>query len=176
MIERALLNVELPDVAKKMVVQRLMNLFADTFDVEAPCIKHVPYERGLWAFREFSAVCIEEALADAAYARAKAAELERNALDLGSKLRAIVRPADDALVDFVSWGYRIIGIEVTGSIPGELVFSRCYFAERYVPAVCALMSAFDSGMVCGFSGCDRLMFSTRITQGCDLCRAAVQPV
>lgn len=161
----------LPSAAKAQALQELVDVFAGTFEVEAPRVAELPFDEGLALFREFSAVCMEAALADEAYAAAKRDELEVRARALGAKARAALKPRDKDLAKLVSFAYDIIGIKVTGSIPGQLVFHRCYFSARYTPELCAFMSAFDSGMVGGFCGGGALEFSTRITEGCDACRA-----
>ena len=59
-------------------------------------------------------------------------------------------------------------------MPGETVtIRRCFFAAHYPPEVCRFMSAMDEGIVAGLCG-GRLVFSQRLTEGADCCRARIE--
>lgn len=165
------LDRPLPARIRSFGIQALCGTFACTFDVKAPDVLLLTPEKALWAFREFSAACMEEALASPSYAAERRAALERQARDLGAKVRSVLRPRDEELASLVRILYAAIDIDLTGQVPGTLVFHRCSFAQRYSPELCAFMSAFDSGFVGGLCGIGGLGFSARITQGAPCCQA-----
>jgi hypothetical protein len=81
-----------------------------------------------------------------------------------------VRPSNAfRLVRFL---YRGIGIELSGELPDAVRFGPCSFAQRYTPADCWFMSAFDEGFMCGIMGIEgELCFECRLTDGSPCCRA-----
>ena len=165
------LDKPMPAVMRSMAIDVLLGLFARVFDVKPPRVALWPAQQALDAFRSFSAACMEEALASPAYATACRAELERRATRLGGAVRAVLAPRNDELMPLVSWMYEAIGIEVAGTLYGTMLFRRCAFSERYAPALCAFMSAFDSGFVGGLCGGGSLRFERRITEGHPCCCA-----
>ncbi len=170
------MHMPLPRWAEVIVVQILCNTFARAFEVEAPRVGQVcaSYEHDrpdLYAFTEFSAACIEEALQSPSYAAERKERLTILAEKLGNQVRVVLAPSDERLAHLVSRFYRIIGIDVTGDIPGTLVFRQCFFSKRYTPEICAFMSAFDSGFISGLCAGGKLTFTMRITEGCSNCRA-----
>lgn len=172
------LDKPIPDAVRIVVIRVLLGVFCRVFDVRAPEVVTLPANEALRAFREFSAACMEAALESSSFAQSRREELEEQAYRLGMRVRAALAPNDDELMPLVSWLYSAIDITVVGSIPGELVFQRCSFSVRYTPALCAFMSAFDSGFVGGVCGGGGLAFSERITAGAPCCRAlyvAVRP-
>jgi len=160
-----------PDALRSIGIQVLCDDFARTFEVVAPGVAGMPAERALRTFREFSAACIEEALASPSYAAARRADLEVRARALGARVRAVLKPDDSELAALVRALYAAIEIDVFRDASGCYVFRRCSFATRYTPAVCAFMSAFDSGFVGGLCAAGRLEFESRLTEGAPSCRA-----
>ena len=71
--------------------------------------------------------------------------------------------------------YRNIGIELSFSCE-RLCFHRCFFGKYYTPEVCLAASALDEGIIRGLTGmtASRLLFSQRITEGCNCCKATFQ--
>ena len=67
--------------------------------------------------------------------------------------------------------YRAIGVEIQGDAQGSVTVQHCYFSRFYSGQVCDLISALDDGVFSGLSGGGRLVFSERITEGRDFCRA-----
>lgn len=163
----------LPGPLRSIGIQVLCSTFARVFDVQAPRVAALPANRALWAFREFSAACMEEALASPEYAAARRAQLGEQARKLGAQVRHVLRPADGELPRVIRALYAAIEIDVTASREGTFTFRRCFFAGRYTPALCAFMSAFDSGFVGGLYGAGELAFDTRITAGAPCCHACL---
>ena len=175
-----LLDVTPPSFARKFEVAVLMGAFAEAFDVEPPAVGDLTADEALRAFREFTAACMEAALADEATARKYRARLREVALRLGSQVRSMLRPRAASVFRLTQALYRGIGIELRGDsqscvapyFPGALEFGPCSFAQRYTSADCWFMSAFDEGFMCGIAGVDaQLSFSCRLTEGATCCRA-----
>ena len=95
---------------------------------------------------------------------------------LGSRVRRIVRPGTDDVAAVLAYGYRCIGIDIEGPLPGDLLVRRCFFADAYTPQACSFMASFDGGFMAGLAGdgaggSNPLTFSERITGGAPCCRA-----
>ncbi len=98
--------------------------------------------------------------------------LYRVAFKLGRKIRKIVGfTKSEDLNRLVFLLYRNIGITMSGNIPGELLISKCYFSNVYTAKQCSQISAMDMGIIAGVCGEGILMFTERITEGCDHCMA-----
>ena len=165
------LNSPLPTKLKSTFAHVLCSTFASAFDVEPPLLLNKKPDEALYEFREFSAACMEAALESPQYAANRRAALEKSAADLGAAVHTVLKPHDEELMNLIAYLYAAIGIGVTGTVPGELTFHRCYFSKRYTPELCAFMSAFDSGFVSGLCGGGTLTFDTRITEGAPCCHA-----
>ncbi|MBQ9068830.1 MAG: hypothetical protein IJ131_07185 [Eggerthellaceae bacterium] len=182
-----LARIPVPKAAKAAAIQLLCDVFASAFDVVAPKLRrietaangspdtaHAGIQRpDLWAFRTFSAACMDAALESHAFSAQCIGRLYEHAFSLGTKVRRVLNPRPSELPVLVHLFYALIEIDVVCFPSGELVFNRCYFSGGYTPAQCAFMSAFDSGFVGGLHGGGRLEFSARITQGAPCCRACL---
>jgi len=161
-----------PDWLRKIEVSTLMDVFARAFRVEPPTLESASADEALELFREFTASCMEAALASDEAAAAYRARLGAGARELGRKVRAAVPVRSSSALRLVRFFYRGIGIELEGELPGVLRFGPCSFAQRYTPADCWFMSAFDEGFMCGIMGVEgALRFSCRLTEGAPCCRA-----
>lgn len=171
-IFETMLDITPPAWLRKTEAMVLMHVFADAFDVEPAALENYSAEGALMAFREFTAACMEAALADEMFAEYCRLRLGTNARMLGSKVRKYLPVTDENAFRVVRFFYRGIGIEIAGELPGALCFCPCSFAQRYTPRDCWLMSAFDEGFMRGVTGIDAtLEFSCRLTEGADCCRA-----
>ena len=161
-----------PAWLRKVEVAMLMNAFSDAFDVEPPTLKGMSADDALAAYREFTAACMEAALADDDVAAAYRARLGAAARELGRKVRFATHARPANAFRFARFFYRGIGIELSGELPGSLCFGPCSFAQRYTPADCWFMSAFDEGFMCGIAGIEgELCFDCRLTEGAACCCA-----
>ena len=67
--------------------------------------------------------------------------------------------------------YKVLKIEFQGEPRGNIVIKRCFFSAYYSRSVCQLISSLDEGLLTGLSGGGKLIFSQRITEGHECCRA-----
>ena len=158
---------------RKFEAAVLMDVFADAFEVEPPSSGHLGADDALAAFRDFTAACMEAALADRDVAEGYRARLGEAACQLGTKVRRALHVRPSQAMRITRFLYRGISIELSGELPGALRFGPCCFASRYTPADCWFMSAFDEGFMRGITGCEEgiLVFSCRLTEGAVCCRA-----
>jgi len=161
-----------PAWVRKVEAALIMGVFAEAFDVEPPACEDLTADEALFAFREFTAACMEAALADEQVAAAYRERLGAGGLALGAQLRSTLRVRPSSAFPFAQLLYRGIGIELTSDEEGGLRFGPCSFSQRYSPRCCWFMSAFDEGFLRGLLGTDaRLVFSCRLTEGAACCRA-----
>lgn len=164
-----------PAWVRKAEVAVIMGVFAEAFQVEPPACDGLSADEALTAFREFTAACMQAALADEQVAATYRKRLGAGGLALGSRLRTTLRVRPTSAFAFAQFLYRGIGIELTSDGEGALRFGSCSFAQRYSPQCCWFMSAFDEGFLRGLLATDaRLEFSCRLTEGAPCCRAAFQ--
>ena len=162
-----------PAWLRKIETAALMGVFAKAFDVEAPGLEDLPADETLFAFREFTAACMEAALVDEEMAATYRARLGAEAHELGRKIRTSVPMRPSSMFRLVKFFYRGIGIDLSGELPGSLKFGACSFAQRYTTGDCQLMAAFDEGFMCGAMGVEgALRFKCRLTEGASCCCAS----
>ncbi len=167
-----LLEGDPPSWLRKLEVAALMGAFEKAFDVEPPGLEDASAETALAAYREFTAACMEAALEDEQVAAAYRERLGAEARELGRKVRTVVPVGPSSAFRLVRYLYRGIDIELAGELPGAVRFGPCSFAQRYTPADCWFMSAFDEGFMCGIVGVESaLRFECRLTEGAACCRA-----
>lgn len=163
-----------PAWVRKVEVAVIMGVFAKAFDVEPPSLEALSADEALHVFREFTAACMEAALADERFAEMRRERLREGGLALGSQLRETLHVSPASSWQFTRFAYRGIGIDLTGDRAGSLQFGPCAFAGRYTPQDCWFMSAFDEGFICGVTGSEGpLEFSCRLTEGAPCCRARI---
>ncbi|MBQ9043419.1 MAG: hypothetical protein IJ111_11485 [Eggerthellaceae bacterium] len=165
-----------PAWVRKRETAELMDVFAQAFEVEPPNVRLLSADEALSSFREFTAACMEAALADDALALRYRQRLGTGACELGRKVRRMLAVRSSNAFAVARFFYRGIGIELSGEIPGRLRFGPCSFSVRYTPQSCWFMSAFDEGFMRGLSGCEGadLSFSCRLTEGSPFCLATFE--
>ena len=154
-----------PGLFRRIELQILCDLAADTFGQKRIRIWTLPPDQALKAYAAFTVRCMEETPVD------KAA-LYRSACRLGRKVRRVTGFRDDGDIrKLIFLLYQNIGICMDGRIPGVIRIRKCYFSRFYTPAQCRMMSAVDAGVITGICGGGKLRFTDRITEGCPQCRA-----
>ena len=163
-----------PAWVRKVEVATILGVFAEAFDVDPPAVEGLSAD-ALFVFREFTAACMEEALADEQVAAMYRARLGAHGLTLGTKLRNVLNVRAESSFAFAQFVYRGIGIELSADESGGLRFGPCYLSERYTPADCWFMSAFDEGFLRGVMRIEgSLCFNCRLTEGAACCRAELE--
>ncbi len=193
------LRIYVPEAVKKRRLRQLFRLTADAFQTRAPDTSCLSFDRALLQYALFTREEAEKAiqrdqglpaigqdhcppesrrdqgLPESRQDRGLSAIRERlyqNAYQLGMELRKALRvKAPQQVVPSLKLIYRMLGIELSGHFPGEVLITRCFFSRFYSNEVCQVISALDAGLAAGLSGGGSLAFDQRITEGKDCCRA-----
>lgn len=145
-------------------IHLLTHMAARTFHVRAPRLP-LSADSALAAYATFTVRCMEQT-------SIKPETVFEMARRLGTSVRRLSGLRDPRdLRQLVIWLYRNIRITLTGSLPGRITVSACFFSTRYSPAQCAMMSNVDSGIISGLFGGGQLVFTERLTEGCGHCTA-----
>jgi hypothetical protein len=168
-----LLLAVLPLAGRKKSLADLYRLTAAAFGQEIPALRGQSRRALLQGFARFTRAEAEQSLAQGT-APAVRKELYDRSLRLGRDIRSQlpIRSRTDATATLHSL-YRLLDIDKQVDAGGTVTIRRCFFAGHYTPEVCRFMSAMDEGIVTGL--CDgRLVFSQRLTEGADSCRARIE--
>lgn len=164
-----------PVFIRHEILSGLFKATADAFGCPAPSHNHRTFSKRLESYALFTRLQAEKALHFGADQVEVKARLYKNAYPLGENLRKWL--AIDPVQDVMTLGqilYRAIGVEIQGDTGGEIVVERCYFSRFYSASICGLISALDDGVFAGLSGGGGLVFSERITEGRERCRAILR--
>jgi len=162
----------LPAFIREEILAELFEATADAFECPAPAHDHLSYDACLRTYALFTTEQAEKALQSGRDVPAIKTRLYQNAYPLGGKLRKWF--SVDTMEEVMELGqilYRAIGVEIQGDIQGDVTVRRCYFSQFYSGPVCDLISALDDGVFSGLSGGGRLVFSERLTEGNECCKA-----
>jgi hypothetical protein len=165
----------LPAFIREEILARLFEATADAFECPAPALGHLSYDERLRTYALFTREQADNALQAGRDIPAIKTQLYQNAYPLSAKLRKWF--GVDSIEDVMELGqilYRAIGVEIQGDTQGNVAVKRCYFSQFYSGPVCDLISALDDGVFSGLSGGGRLVFSERLTEGSECCRAKLQ--
>lgn len=167
-----LLAVHMPGPVKSRILDELFRATARGFDRVAPPTTGQSPDGRLAAYARFTRDEAERAIGSGQDLTDLRARLRAEAYALGLRLRGVlgVEGRAEALV-VARPLYHAIGIDFRGTPAGDVTVRRCYFADRYTPGVCGLVSALDEGLLAGLAGGGRLEFTQRLTEGADQCRA-----
>jgi len=165
----------LPAFIREEILAQLFEATADAFECPAPAHDHLSYDACLQTYALFTSEQAEKALQAGRDVSAIKTQLYQNAYPLGGKLRKWF--SVDTMEEVMELGqilYRAIGVEIQGDTQGDVTVKRCYFSQFYSGPVCDLISAMDDGVFSGLSGGGRLVFSQRLSEGRECCRARLQ--
>lgn len=172
----ALLRRGMPASMKRALLDDLAAVTAAGFGSPPPAWAGLSFEARLDRYARCTAAQAEALLAgdDAAAVEAAAARLRRGAAELGARARRQlgVRSTQDAL-EALAVLYGQIGIDARRAGCGEILVSRCLFADHFSEPVCRVVGALDEGIAAGLSGGARLHFVERLTAGDVCCRASL---
>ena len=169
-----LLELCIPERVARSAIRRLLEATASAFGCEPVEVNGLDRRMMLERYAAFTASNADRAVARRDDLDDLAHRMWSNAYAMGESLRHRlgVRTREDA-VRAARIAYRMIDIDLRADRYGDVVVERCFFAERYSPAVCRLMSSLDAGVVAGLTGGGRLTFSERITEGRPRCIARI---
>jgi len=168
-----LLLAILPLVGRKKRLADLFRLTAAAFAQEPPVLRGRSRGDMLLAYARFTRSEAEKSMAGGTAAAVRE-DLYGRSLRLGRDIRSRlpVRSRSDAAAT-LRFLYRLLAIDKEIDTQGAVTIHRCFFASHYTPEVCRFMSAMDEGIVAGLCH-GRLVFSQRMTEGADRCRALIE--
>lgn len=159
-----------PGFIAKIQLQILMGLTAGIFGQRSRFLMMSGYEEALRSYVQYTRELLQSCKGDDK--GLLQLRMGEESYKMGRRLRRVMglknRRDLERLVFIL---YKNIGIDMSGEIPGDVCVSRCYFSNFYDPGMCRLISAMDSGIIRGIYGGGELVFSQRITEGCECCRA-----
>ena len=163
----------LPPFLTSRHFRAVLRITAEAFDVPLPALEKLSHEARLRLFTSFTRENALKALATGE-AAAVGERLFRSARAFGEELRRSlgVRTSADVMAA-ARVLYRAIGIDLLGAPDGAVVVRSCRFARDYTPGICGLISSLDRGILTGLAGGGDLLFSRRLTEGHDSCRAVL---
>jgi hypothetical protein len=169
-----LLQPHTPTSLEREGLKEVFTLTAAAFQREAPSLEGLSHADILHRFALFTKGAAEEAILAGRDLHAIKGRLYRGAYALGRRLRKrlCVTSLEEALVA-ARIVYRTLDIDFRGNPRGEVTINRCFFSRFYSSQVCDLISALDEGVIAGLSGGGRIVFTQRITEGKDCCRACL---
>lgn len=164
--------MSVPSFVRVWCIRRLARLTAEAFQVPAPAVEG-PCSAALDTYAAFTAAQAQRVLVSSSPLEPVQARLFSNARDLGRRLRAgLLVPGPRRAAAVLRALYQVIGVEFR-SAGSEFTVPRCYFASRYSPDVCRLISSLDAGLFSGLSDGGVLEFRGRITEGARFCSGAL---
>jgi hypothetical protein len=167
-----LLDFHTPGLVKERILDELVAATAAGFGRAAPATGGLPYDERLAVYARFTRDEAERTIREGRDLAETEIRLRREAFALGRRLRGILGVEGPVEALAVARPlYRAIGIDFRGTPDGEVTVRRCFFRDFYTPEVCRLISALDEGVLAGLAGGGHLVFSQRLTEGHDCCRA-----
>jgi hypothetical protein len=170
-----ILPQHLPAFIREEILAELFEATAEAFECQLPAFDHLSYDECLRTYALFTREQAEKALQTGGDIPALKTQLYQNAYPLGGKLRKWF--GVDSMEEVMELGqilYRAIGVDIQWDTQGKVIVKNCYFSQFYSGPVCDLISALDDGVFSGLSGGGRLVFSMRLTEGMEFCRAKLQ--
>ena len=167
---RMLKKETVPPRLQIIEVRCILKTFSGAFNQKAPSVYGSSAKQALDLMICHTARQMEEAQQSGRAAEYRA-RLGEESQKLGRFLRRLLDVKPHEAFDVLAYVYRGIGIHITGSLPGSLVFNECSCAVRYSEEDCWFMAAFDEGFMRGLLGDGTLTFEQRITQGAPCCKA-----
>ena len=165
----------LPAFIREVILAALFKATADAFECPARAHDQLSNDERLRTYALFTKEHAEKALQSGCDVPSIKTQLYQSAFPLGGILRKWF--AVDTMEEVMALGqilYRAIGVELQGDTQGNVTVKRCYFSQFYSEPVCELISALDDGVFSGLSGGGRLVFSERLTEGREFCKARLQ--
>jgi hypothetical protein len=165
-----------PAFLKKRQLKKLFALAAGVFKSEAPSIAGLSFEESLRVFADYTQRETVTAIKRGEDLNVIKWKLFKGAYEIGDRLRKFLHVTDTG--DIMKAGrliYGTLGINFLGTPRGEVTINKCFFSEIYSARTCRVISSLDEGMMAGLSHGGAFMFSQRMTEGFDSCRANFIP-
>ena len=152
----------------------LFNCTALAFECGIPQLEGLSFDECLEKYALFTKEEVEKSIQQGNDLQTIKNRLYQNAFRLGEKLRKRFHVTTiEEVMTMSRILYRTMEIEFHGTVQGEITINRCFFSRFYSSQVCQVISSLDEGVIAGLSGGGQLIFSERITEGKDCCKACL---
>lgn len=165
-----------PTFLKKRELKKLFVLVSRVFKSDAPSIAGLSFEQSLKTFADYTERETVTAIERGDDMTLMKKKLFRGAYEFGECLGRILQVRNTG--DVMKAGrliYGTLGINFLGTPRGEVIINKCFFSGIYSARTCRIISSLDEGMMAGLSHGGTFMFSQRMTEGFDTCRANFIP-
>ncbi len=153
---------------RRILLQTMMRTTAKAFEMPPERLFFRAPDHALQLYADYTVSCMEHAAADPE-------RIYDMSYELGERIRRWCGPQDpQEMQRLVFLLYRSIGITMRGELADHIEVPACFFSRIYTPEQCRIMSCMDSGIVSGICGGGRLIFTARLTEGCDRCIACLE--
>ncbi len=171
-IRLSALKIYVPKFIKMKKLEELFALVADVFGEATPSLKGLSYKELLNAFATFTVRQVKKHSQKGQNLEETKRRLFENAYLLGKKIRNDfnIRNTKE-IIQISRILYQILGIELEGTLSGDITIKRCFFSSYYSSQVCQVISSLDEGVAAGLSEGGKLSFYQRITEGKECCKA-----
>jgi len=169
-----ILQIYIPTFIKKRKIVELFNCTALAFECGIPQLEGLSFDECLEKYALFTKEEVEKSIQQGNDLQTIKNRLYQNAFRLGEKLRKRFHVTTiEEVMTMSRILYRTMEIEFHGTVQGEITINRCFFSRYYSRQVCQVISSLDEGVIAGLSGGGQLIFSERITEGKDCCKACL---
>jgi hypothetical protein len=164
-------KIYVPQSIQQHKLEALFQATAEAFQVAVPSTRGLSYNDRLKRYAEFTREQADKCIHRGSELRVQS-RLFQNAYRIGQQFKADfdINSAEEVM-QMGRLIYKVLKIEFQGEPRGNIVIKRCFFSAYYSGPVCQLISSLDEGLLTGLSGGGKLIFSQRITEGHQCCRA-----
>jgi len=167
----AMSRIYLPRSIRKSRLSELFRATADAFQRQAPQLEGYSLDQYLTKYALFTAENAERTIRQGNEYEVKE-RLYYGARRIGQNIREELKVQTlEEVMQACEVIYKALKIEFHGDLQGQIDIRSCFFSSFYSSDVCRIVSSLDEGLVAGLSGCLRMEFSQRITEGNKCCRA-----
>ncbi len=168
------LSLYTPDFLKKRELQKLYDIAAYGFSCDTPYVNGKSFNDCLEDFALFTREQSLKALEEKQDISAIRRRMYKGAYQYGVKIRHVFHITSyKEILKVCKFLYKNIFSEFSGNENGGISIKECFFSEYYTPEICRITSALDAGILAGMQGGGYLVFSARITEGHNSCKACL---
>lgn len=166
------LQIHTPEYLRRRKLAELAEVTAEAFGCAAPDLDGLTATEYLRCYAEFTRDRVDESITSGRDLQPIHDQLYAGAFRIGSEMRELLRITTMSdVMAAASVLYRGLGINFRGTSDGDVVVASCFFSDFYTSDICRVIAALDDGFMSGLADGGRLIFSQRITEGSDHCRA-----
>ncbi|MCE5251603.1 hypothetical protein LLG96_15450 [bacterium] len=169
-----IMQIYIPTFIKKRKIEELFNCTALAFECNIPQVDGLSFDECLEMYALFTKEVVERSIQQGNDMQIIKKRLYQNAFRLGEQIRKRFHVTTiEEVMTMSRILYRALKIEFHMTVQRDVTIKRCFFSRFYSSQVCQVISSLDEGVIAGLSGGGKLIFSGRITEGKDCCKACL---